>query len=62
MNPTIEVLSYALRKLHRPSQYMGDEGRVLRCVHCAELAPASPATLWPCPTIALAGAVLRGEA
>jgi hypothetical protein len=62
VKPVIETMSYALRKLHRPSLFDVDGAKVLRCVHCDELGPTSPSAAWPCPTIALAGAVMRGEA
>lgn len=59
MKPVIETLSYALRtRLHRPRLFPVDGGpSVLRCEHCAPIAPE-----WPCSTIELIGAVLRGEA
>lgn len=62
MKPVIETLTFALRKLHHPEQHIvpgpgRGVRRELRCTHCAPFSSA-----WPCPTIALAGAVLRGEA
>lgn len=62
MKPVVETLTYALRKLHRPEQYVAPgPGRGvhhgLRCVHCAPITSE-----WPCPTIELASAVMRGEA
>jgi hypothetical protein len=54
VKPVIETLSFVLRtRLHHPVL----RDRVLCCDHCSPQFPT-----WPCPTVDLIGAVMRGEA